>query len=173
MGFRLERRKVFAEKWRKRFSNLRTRETSQEGGFESMQEGSMAKSGGQGRSVADRFQEIQRKRLLEQISSSAQHREGLLTDMWIGENSSFSTHPATAAPNMSSFYLIETIKGECQAKRALQKMQEGTYEICDECGKKINRKRLKALPHALNCIDCQTKKEQQRRTSRRNNWHWT
>lgn len=39
--------------------------------------------------------------------------------------------------------------------RALEKLESGTYGICDSCGKKIDAGRLKAAPHAGLCIDCQ------------------
>jgi len=37
---------------------------------------------------------------------------------------------------------------------ALQKIEEGTYGICENCGKPINYERLKARPVAIYCIEC-------------------
>lgn len=37
---------------------------------------------------------------------------------------------------------------------ALAKMGEGTYGICDSCGKSIPLARLDALPYATLCVDC-------------------
>ncbi len=39
--------------------------------------------------------------------------------------------------------------------RALGKIEAGTYGICDRCEREISRERLKALPYATFCIDCQ------------------
>lgn len=36
--------------------------------------------------------------------------------------------------------------------KALAKMDEGTYGLCDRCGKPIERARLKALPYANLCL---------------------
>jgi DnaK suppressor protein len=36
--------------------------------------------------------------------------------------------------------------------KALQKMDEGTYGLCDRCGKPIEKARLKALPYANLCL---------------------
>jgi DnaK suppressor protein len=36
--------------------------------------------------------------------------------------------------------------------RALKRMDEGTYGICDRCGKPIEKARMKALPYADLCI---------------------
>jgi len=41
---------------------------------------------------------------------------------------------------------------------ALQRMDEGTFGLCvnTDCGKPIPEIRLKAIPHAKHCIECQT-----------------
>lgn len=39
-------------------------------------------------------------------------------------------------------------------ERALKKIERGTYGICEKCGKKINKKRLKFLPEAKFCSSC-------------------
>ena len=43
---------------------------------------------------------------------------------------------------------------------ALSRIEDGTYGLCDECGKDITVKRLEARPVAKFCIDCKTKQEQ-------------
>ena len=37
---------------------------------------------------------------------------------------------------------------------ALQKFEEGTYGLCDSCGKPIDPARLDALPQANLCLEC-------------------
>jgi RNA polymerase-binding transcription factor DksA len=37
---------------------------------------------------------------------------------------------------------------------ALQRITEGSYGICSQCGERIAPKRLKALPTATRCIAC-------------------
>lgn len=44
---------------------------------------------------------------------------------------------------------------------ALQKIEEGTYGICEYCGGPIGYERLKARPVAIYCIKCKTKLEAQ------------
>lgn len=39
--------------------------------------------------------------------------------------------------------------------RALQKIQEGTYGVCDRCEENIDTNRIKLIPGALMCVDCQ------------------
>ncbi len=43
---------------------------------------------------------------------------------------------------------------------ALQRLGEGTYGYCEECGGEIEEKRLKVMPFAQLCIICQRKKEE-------------
>ena len=42
---------------------------------------------------------------------------------------------------------------------ALDSLEEGSYGMCAECGEEIGEKRLLALPFALLCVNCQSKKE--------------
>ncbi|MDI6889344.1 MAG: TraR/DksA family transcriptional regulator [Thermodesulfovibrionales bacterium] len=43
---------------------------------------------------------------------------------------------------------------------ALRKLDEGTYGKCEDCGEDISEERLKVLPFATYCRDCQEKREQ-------------
>lgn len=44
---------------------------------------------------------------------------------------------------------------------ALEKIDEGTYGICEECGEKIGVGRLKVMPLAKLCVTCQSKLEEE------------
>ncbi|MGQ9494366.1 MAG: TraR/DksA family transcriptional regulator [Anaerolineae bacterium] len=44
-------------------------------------------------------------------------------------------------------------------KKALEKMDKGTYGICEQCGEPIDPARLKALPYATLCMYCQARAE--------------
>jgi DnaK suppressor protein len=44
--------------------------------------------------------------------------------------------------------------------RALAKLDEGSYGICEDCGEEINENRLKVVPFAIYCIECKSKREQ-------------
>jgi RNA polymerase-binding protein DksA len=51
---------------------------------------------------------------------------------------------------------LETQKRNSLAgiEHALQKIDAGTYGICDNCGQPIDPARLEALPHAAYCMAC-------------------
>jgi DnaK suppressor protein len=42
---------------------------------------------------------------------------------------------------------------------ALEKIEEGTYGVCEECGENIGQGRLKVIPLAKLCVSCQSKME--------------
>ncbi len=50
-----------------------------------------------------------------------------------------------------------------QIERALERMKNGTYGICEVTGKPIPLARLQALPYATTCIEAQREMEKRRR----------
>ena len=44
--------------------------------------------------------------------------------------------------------------GLARTERALAKLDEGTYGLCDACGEPIAPKRLRALPDGVLCVGC-------------------
>ncbi|HPC01336.1 MAG TPA: RNA polymerase-binding protein DksA [Syntrophales bacterium] len=44
-------------------------------------------------------------------------------------------------------------------REAIQRIDNGTYGICEACGGEISEKRLMARPVTTLCIDCKTKQE--------------
>ena len=43
-----------------------------------------------------------------------------------------------------------------EVEHALQKFEDGTYGLCDNCGQPIDPARLEALPQASLCLNCKT-----------------
>jgi DnaK suppressor protein len=46
-----------------------------------------------------------------------------------------------------------------KVKKALARIETGTFGICESCGEDISFDRLKARPVTTQCIDCKTKEE--------------
>jgi DnaK suppressor protein len=44
---------------------------------------------------------------------------------------------------------------------SLERIEEGTYGQCDDCGAKIPKTRLHAIPYATLCVHCAEKQERQ------------
>ncbi|REJ65062.1 MAG: TraR/DksA family transcriptional regulator [Planctomycetota bacterium] len=57
--------------------------------------------------------------------------------------------------------LMETEEGTLDAiESALERIEEKTYGICEECQKPIKKTRLKAIPYTPFCINCASLREQ-------------
>ena len=48
--------------------------------------------------------------------------------------------------------------------RALEKLEEGDFGVCEKCGKEISEERLKVRPMAALCIKCKKKQEAAEKT---------
>lgn len=47
-----------------------------------------------------------------------------------------------------------------EVEDALDRLEEGTYGICEDCGAAIKQERLKVLPLTTCCVRCQERREQ-------------
>lgn len=97
--------------------------------------------------------EAERSELLETISHYEvvvrQKRPGLGNHMADDGTDAFE-QAASLALHRNEQALLD------QVDRALARMDKGTYGTCERCGGKIDYARLKAIPYASLCIDCQT-----------------
>src|SRR5258708_5904249 len=68
-----------------------------------------------------------------------------------------------AASSYTKEFLFSQSNNERQllqmVETALQRIREGTFGECVNCGNEINAKRLEAVPWTRYCIACQEKKE--------------
>ena len=46
-----------------------------------------------------------------------------------------------------------------QFERALERLDAGTYGLCEICGKPIGKARMQAFPRATLCVECKQKQE--------------
>ena len=57
-------------------------------------------------------------------------------------------------------------RGLERTERALTKLDEGTYGICDACGGQISGGRLRAMPDAVLCVNCSASERRTRSSVR-------
>lgn len=81
-----------------------------------------------------------------------------------GENSAYSFHMAdVGTDNMEreKAFFFATREGRFlyHIEQAIERIEEGTYGLCQECGNEIGRARLEAVPHARLCITCKSMEE--------------
>jgi DnaK suppressor protein len=58
-------------------------------------------------------------------------------------------------------------RGLERTERALAKLDEGTYGVCDACGAPITHGRLKAMPDGVLCLECSASERRVRAPRRR------
>jgi len=65
---------------------------------------------------------------------------------------------ATEAQELETRLALERSSSDLlgQVERALQKMEDGTYGLCDVCGQPIGIERLEIRPQASSCLACKT-----------------
>jgi DnaK suppressor protein len=113
------------------------------------------------KTTLDRFRkrlEDERERLEEQIADY----ERVLEEARLTESSSDrSPDPGNAeASSMKLEYAKElsieqnTLDLLSKANRALERIDAGTYGICESCGKSIPIERLEVLPYSTLCVEC-------------------
>jgi len=64
--------------------------------------------------------------------------------------------------------IFERLEKQSRAiESALHKIENGTYGICESCGREINHRRLQALPESTLCIACKANLEKNNRSDRK------
>lgn len=77
------------------------------------------------------------------------------------ENGALGNHIADDGSSVAESERILTVTDDLQGilnqvNEALERMDEGTYGICQRCGREIATERLEAFPYVAYCISCQS-----------------
>jgi RNA polymerase-binding protein DksA len=104
----------------------------------------------------------ERRRVSEALNYIHEENRGQLEDD--REEIPSDNHPGDMATSTFDRELDATLEGNeerlLQAiDAALQRIEDGTYGICQNCGQPINAERLEALPWTTRCIDCKRREE--------------
>ena len=117
------------------------------------------------------FVENQRERLHEMRAELVRMVEGLEEDQQdraeaegdMTENDSGDMSQSLFTREMDST-VEQTVEKRLQSvERALQKIEEGTYGVCDDTGEPIPKGRLEAVPEAIYTVEAQQRRERERR----------
>ncbi|WTD74496.1 TraR/DksA family transcriptional regulator [Streptomyces sp. NBC_01635] len=99
-------------------------------------------------------------RLSEEIASSERSLAGLMRDSGdgagddqadTGTKNTTREHELALAANAREMLT--------QYERALQRLEAGTYGLCESCGNPIGKARMQAFPRATLCVECKQKQE--------------
>ena len=113
--------------------------------------------------MASNAPSVDMRALLEQERSALRHQ---LEELGFGDQGSGLDYD----PNFADTSQVTAERGEAEVlagslrealdevEHALAKLDEGTYGVCERCGKPINPARLEAMPAARLCIDCASRR---------------
>ena len=82
-----------------------------------------------------------------------------------GDLSSMPIHMADiGSDNFEQEFTLSLMQSEGgtleQIEAALERIEEGSYGQCEECGARIPKQRLNAIPYATMCVKCASQSEQ-------------
>ncbi|MCR5562209.1 MAG: RNA polymerase-binding protein DksA [Desulfovibrio sp.] len=104
-----------------------------------------------------------RKMLTEMLREAQEKGNSTIEDM-NGSSEVFADPADRATAESDRSFTLRIRDRELRLIRkiqsALQRIEDGTYGICDECGEEISLSRLKARPVTRLCIGCKAKQEE-------------
>ncbi|OIK25712.1 DNA-binding protein [Streptomyces malaysiense] len=115
-----------------------------------------------GQEVAEARAELQSEmeRLRREISSSEESLVGLMRDSGDGAG---DDQADTGTKNITREHELALAANAremlTQTERALERLDAGTYGLCENCGNPIGKARMQAFPRATLCVECKQKQE--------------
>lgn len=99
----------------------------------------------------------ERSKLVHQLAELGANEQGeLRSDVDLGEG--FADAAAITAERTERLGIADSLKDMLESvDNALAHIEDGTYGVCEECGKPISPARLEARPFSLLCVDCKSK----------------
>lgn len=108
-----------------------------------------------------------REQLLKERANLLQEASKTLSEGVLLENSNIPDYADIASLESDRLFLLRLRERERKLIRkidqTLERIENGTFGICENCGKQIGEERLKARPVTTLCISCKTKQERQER----------
>ncbi|MDX6241515.1 MAG: DnaK suppressor protein [Kribbellaceae bacterium] len=98
--------------------------------------------------------------LQEEIHGAEQEIVGLLRDGGDGAGNDQADVGSTTLERDHELQLANNARNMLnQIERALSRISDGTYGVCESCGKAIGKGRLQAFPRATLCVSCKEREE--------------
>lgn len=98
--------------------------------------------------------------LKEEIRDAEQEIVGLLRDGGDGAGNDQADVGSTTLERDHEMSLANNARDMLdQIERALSRIDDGTYGVCESCGKAIGKGRLQAFPRATLCVSCKEREE--------------
>ncbi|HKN07901.1 MAG TPA: TraR/DksA family transcriptional regulator [Pseudomonadota bacterium] len=113
--------------------------------------------------VREHLADMKAKLLSEMESELKAEREG-------NKDEGMDTYDLASEERDREINFILSDRGRAKIKQiddALERLDEGSYGVCDSCGLEIGEERMEAMPFTRLCRDCQQDQEREARTQRR------
>lgn len=115
--------------------------------------------------LSDTQMAILRQKLVDNLATMRGERERAADELRSkGDDDNEIDEPLDAGMqwemNITRQRILEARIDDVQA--ALDRMDEGTYGVCEECGQPIPWERLEAVPEARRCVRCQALVEEEK-----------
>jgi RNA polymerase-binding protein DksA len=99
-------------------------------------------------------------RLRAEITHSAESLAGLMRDSGDGAGDDQADTGTKNITRESEMALAANARDMLeQDERALERLDAGTYGLCESCGNPIGKARMQAFPRATLCVECKQKQE--------------
>ncbi|MET7638883.1 TraR/DksA family transcriptional regulator [Streptomyces sp. NPDC005438] len=112
--------------------------------------------------VSEARTELRREaeRLREEITHSEEALNGLMRDSGEGAG---DDEADTGSKNITREHEMALAANAremlYQSEAALERLEAGTYGLCDSCGNPIGKARMQAFPRATLCVECKQRQE--------------
>ncbi|MFD5649354.1 TraR/DksA C4-type zinc finger protein [Streptomyces sp. NPDC127039] len=99
-------------------------------------------------------------RLRTEIDSSERSLQGMMRDSGDGAGDDEADTGSKNITREHELALAATAREVLtQTERALDRLDAGTYGLCENCGNPIGKARMQAFPRATLCVECKQKQE--------------
>ncbi|MGZ3098651.1 TraR/DksA C4-type zinc finger protein [Streptomyces sp. H72] len=104
--------------------------------------------------------ESEADRLRTEIDSSERSLQGMMRDSGDGAGDDEADTGSKNITREHELALAATAREVLtQTERALERLDAGTYGLCENCGNPIGKARMQAFPRATLCVECKQKQE--------------
>ena len=117
--------------------------------------------------LSDKNKKYFKKWLTQRLNESLAKAHGTLADISdLKDRPSDEMEEASLSSDVDFALRIRDREAQLIGKirEALERLEDGTFGICEECGEEIPLKRLKARPVTTLCIECKKAQEAEERT---------
>lgn len=100
----------------------------------------------------------ERSKLVHQLDELGSDENGdLRPDLDFGEG--FADAAAITSERTEVLGLVDTLKTQLSdVDAAVEKLDAGTYGVCESCGKEIGSARMEGRPTSRYCVDCKSRR---------------